>query len=171
MCAVLAKVAGDAPVPAHAKFAEIRLRPRLRHQPFQQRAQPLLPTPLQAEPRRRSRRVARSLRGTRDSVAVLAETSSNWPDTTLGTPPANRRRSADLDHQRREPDDGTWRSGMGNAYVCGVSGAEQLSGEVCLQARFSRVQTRPRLGTDLFHSFACNFLARSSPKIIFATAC
>ena len=74
--------AGNAPVPAHAKFTEIRLRPRLGHQPFQQRTQPLQPTPLQAEPRRRSRRVARSLRGIRDSVTVLAETSSNWCDTT-----------------------------------------------------------------------------------------
>jgi putative transposase len=40
--------AGDAPVPAHAKFAEVRLRPRLRHQPLQPGAQPLQPTPLQA---------------------------------------------------------------------------------------------------------------------------
>jgi putative transposase len=62
--------------PVHAHFAEVRLGPRLRHQPLQHRPQPLRPNALQAEPRRRSRRVARSLRGIRDSLAVLAETGS-----------------------------------------------------------------------------------------------
>jgi transposase-like protein len=66
--------ARDAPVPAHAKSAEIRLRPRLRHQPLQHRAQPLQQTPLQGQPRRRSRRVARSMRGIRDSRTALGET-------------------------------------------------------------------------------------------------
>jgi putative transposase len=41
-------------------------------QPFQPGTQPLQQTPLQGQPRRRSRRVARSLRGIRDSLAVLA---------------------------------------------------------------------------------------------------
>ena len=83
--------AGDAPVPAHAKFAEIRRRPRLRLQPLQPGTQPLQPNHLQAEPRRRSRRVARSLRGIRGSVTVLAETGSNSSDST---PAAVRRRHA-----------------------------------------------------------------------------
>jgi transposase-like protein len=69
--------AGDAPLPAHAKSAEVRRRPRLRHEPFQPGTQPLQQTPLQGQPRRRSRRVARSLRGIRGSVTVLAETGSN----------------------------------------------------------------------------------------------
>jgi putative transposase len=69
--------AGDAPLPADAKSSDVRLRPRLRHQPLQQRAQPFEQTPLQAEPRRGSCRVARSLHGISDSVTVLAETGSH----------------------------------------------------------------------------------------------
>jgi transposase-like protein len=52
---------GDAALPAHAKSADVRLRPRLRHEPLQHRAQPLQPTPLQGQPCRCSRRAARPL--------------------------------------------------------------------------------------------------------------
>jgi hypothetical protein len=45
--------------------------------------------PLFKANRRRPRRVARSLRGIRDSVTVLAETSSNWSDSTR-SPPAGK---------------------------------------------------------------------------------
>ena len=64
--------ASDAPIPAHAKFAEVCVRPRLHHQPFQRRPQPLQPSPLQAEPRRRSRQVAQPWRRIRGSLTVLA---------------------------------------------------------------------------------------------------
>src|SRR6056297_330195 len=74
--------AGNAPLSAHAKFAEVRLHPRLSHQPLQHRPQSLLTRQLQEEPRRRSRRVAWSLHGIRHSVAVLAETSSSSSGST-----------------------------------------------------------------------------------------
>ena len=80
--AIAATGASDAAVSAHANFAEVRLRPRLRRQPLQRRPQPLQPTPFQAQPRRRSRRVARSLYGIRDRVTVLAETGSSSSGST-----------------------------------------------------------------------------------------
>ena len=73
---------GDAAVPANAKFADVCRRPRLGLQPFQLGAQLLLTSQFQEEPRRRSRRVARSLHGIRDSYPALVETGSNPSDTT-----------------------------------------------------------------------------------------
>ena len=74
-----------ATVPEHAKFAKVRRRSLLRLKPLQPRTQSLQPKPLQAEPHRRSHRMARSLRGRRGSVTVLAETGSHWSDSTLLT--------------------------------------------------------------------------------------
>ena len=77
------KRASHAPFPTGANLAEIRFRPRLRFQPLQPGTQPLQQTSLQAQPRRRSCRVARSLRGINRSVTVLVETSSHPSDSTL----------------------------------------------------------------------------------------
>ena len=71
------KGAGDVAVATDAKSPEIRIRPRLRLQPLQPGTQPLQAQGLQAKPRRRSRRMARSLRGLRDSMTAPAETGSN----------------------------------------------------------------------------------------------
>jgi len=69
------------PLLAYAKFTETRCRPFLCPQPFQTGTQPLQPGHLQAKTRRRSRRMARSLRGIRDSVTVLTETGSQPSDS------------------------------------------------------------------------------------------
>lgn len=69
--------AGDAEVPPHAKFAEIRLRPFFNSQSFQPRAPPILSERFQAEPDRRSGRVASVGRGIKGSLTVLIETGSN----------------------------------------------------------------------------------------------
>ncbi len=73
-------------VPEHAKFVETRRYSCVRLQPIQSGAPPLLPRKLQAQPRRRSRRVARTRRGIRDSLTVLVETGSNWSDSTATHP-------------------------------------------------------------------------------------
>jgi putative transposase len=52
------------------------------HNLFNTETQPLQPVEFQAEPRRRSRRMARPLCGIRVNVTVLAETSSHPSDTT-----------------------------------------------------------------------------------------
>ena len=64
--------AGDAALQTNAKFADVRLRPRLGPKPFQPGTPPLLTTKFQTEPCCRSRRVARSRRSIRDSHPVLA---------------------------------------------------------------------------------------------------
>lgn len=71
------KRARHVPLPAHAKFAEIRRRPRLDLQPVQLGTQPPLTTRLQTQPRRRPCGVARSRRGRMDSATVHSETGSN----------------------------------------------------------------------------------------------
>ena len=73
---------GYAAIQTHAKFAEIRRRPCLDLQPVQFGTQSLLQIQLQAEPGRRSQRMARSLRELRDSHPVLVETGSNSSDST-----------------------------------------------------------------------------------------
>ncbi len=90
--------AGHATVPTDAKLAELRLR----HQPLQTGTQPLQPISLQGQPYRRSRRVARSLRGINDSVTVLADTSSNPSDSTsrLATGPRISSRAGSGSPQR-----------------------------------------------------------------------
>ncbi len=56
--------AGHAPVSAEAEFADVRRHPRFCLEPLQLGTQPLHTRPVQAEPHRRSRRVAWCLQGT-----------------------------------------------------------------------------------------------------------
>ena len=56
---------------------KFRLRPRLRLEPLQRRPQPLQPSHFQAEPRRRSCRVAGAWRRISRNLTVLGETGSN----------------------------------------------------------------------------------------------
>ena len=72
--ALSTKGAIKAALSARTKSAAIRRRSRLGLQPFQFGAQPFFPSQFQAEPRRRSRRVARTRRSRRDSHPALAET-------------------------------------------------------------------------------------------------
>lgn len=59
--------AGDASLQANAKFAEIRRPARLHSQPLQPGTTPLIPTGIQGMPRRRTHRVASTLRGLIDA--------------------------------------------------------------------------------------------------------
>ncbi len=73
---------GDAPVSTDKKFTEILRRSFFLMQPFQSGAPSLLPHQFQAQPCRRSRRVASTLCVIRDSVPALAETGSHPSDST-----------------------------------------------------------------------------------------
>jgi len=61
MCKVFETRAGDAPFQANAMFAEIRIRPIFRPQPFQPGTPPLLTRHLQAQPVHRTLWVAPTL--------------------------------------------------------------------------------------------------------------
>jgi len=74
--------AGNAPLPAHAKSAEIRRCPFLSAQPFQPGTPPLLTTKLQTQPCRRSRRVASALFRIGSRCLGETETGSNPSDST-----------------------------------------------------------------------------------------
>lgn len=69
--------AGDAALPADAKSAAVRRRSCLRLQPLQPRSIALPPPALQAEPRRRSRRVASTRRSLSLPKWRITETSSH----------------------------------------------------------------------------------------------
>ena len=79
---VSTKRACDAALPAHAKFAEIRLRSFLSAQSFQSGTPPLLTRKLQAEPHRCSRRVAATLFRIGSRLLWQTETGSNPSDST-----------------------------------------------------------------------------------------
>ena len=72
--------------PSHGEPSEIRRRLFISFKTLLPRTRPLQPGRLQAEPRRRPRRMARSLREIKESLA-LAETSSNWPNPHRHLPP------------------------------------------------------------------------------------
>ena len=76
------KGAGHASFQALAKSTEIRRRARLSPQPFQSGTRPLQPTEFQAEPRRRSGRVARSFCCLTLERVGQTETGSHLSDTT-----------------------------------------------------------------------------------------
>lgn len=67
---------------AHSKFAEIRHRPCLRPQSFQPGTSLPRPNHSQVESRPRSRRVAPTWRGIRESSTVFAEIGLHWSDST-----------------------------------------------------------------------------------------
>ena len=73
---------GNAPLPAHAKFAEIRRCPFFRAQPFQPGTPLLFTTKLKAQPCRRSRRVASTLIRISSRCLRGTETGSNPSDST-----------------------------------------------------------------------------------------
>ena len=68
--------------PADANVTEVRIRSRLSPQPFQPGTRPSQPTEFQAEPRRRSHRVASTLCGITQSGFGQTETGSHLSDTT-----------------------------------------------------------------------------------------
>ena len=74
--------ARNGPSPAFAKPAEVRIRSRLNSKPLRSGSRLFETESFQAQPRRRSRRVARSLRELKGNGAPQTETSSNWYDTT-----------------------------------------------------------------------------------------
>ena len=74
--------AGNASLPVHGKFPEVRFRPLLRLKSLQPRTQSVFTTSLQAEQNRPSDRMARPLFGIRDSFTIPAETGSHSSDST-----------------------------------------------------------------------------------------
>jgi len=76
----------DVALQGNAKFADIHLRARLCLLPLQPGAQPLFPAKFQAEPFRRSCRVAQSLWGIRGRLTAALETGS-YPSDSSATYP------------------------------------------------------------------------------------
>ena len=74
---------GDASVSAHAKFAEIRRCSRFCPQSFQPGTPPIFTKQFQAQPQRRSCRVASTWCGITYACTVLAETDSHSSDSTI----------------------------------------------------------------------------------------
>ena len=81
--AIPKKRARHVPLPANAKFAEIRRGPFFNPQLFQFGAQPLQQARFQGQPCRCSHRLATTRRGKEDNFTVRAETSSNPSDTSM----------------------------------------------------------------------------------------